>query len=95
VDTVTLKKDFGNLLRRRRALVGLGQEALADKASIHRTHLSLLERGLRMPTLAVIKKLAEALGTTMSSLMRDLEQGNVEPPPAPKKAPARKVKPKA
>jgi transcriptional regulator with XRE-family HTH domain len=94
VDTVALKKDFGNLLRRRRALVGLGQEALADKASIHRTHLSLLERGLRMPTLAVIKKLAEALGTTMSSLMRDLEQGNVEPPPPPKKGAARKAKPK-
>jgi transcriptional regulator with XRE-family HTH domain len=69
----TLQQQFGNLVRRRRLAIGLGQEALADKAGLHRTHVSLLERGKRMPSLAVIKKLAMALDTTMAALMEELE----------------------
>ncbi len=69
----TLQQQFGSLIRRRRLAAGLGQEALADKAGLHRTHVSLLERGKRMPTLQVVKKLAAALGTTMASLMEELE----------------------
>jgi transcriptional regulator with XRE-family HTH domain len=70
----TLQQKFGNLIRRRRKDLGLGQEALADKAGLHRTHVSLLERGKRMPTLAVVQKLAAALDTPMASLMEELEQ---------------------
>ena len=70
----TLQQQFGNLIRKRRHATGLGQEALADKANLHRTHVSLLERGKRMPSLLVVKKLAAALDTTMASLMRELEQ---------------------
>lgn len=70
----TLQQQFGNLIRRRRKAVGLGQEGLADKATLHRTHVSLIERGKRMPSLLVIKKLAAALDTTMADLMRELEQ---------------------
>jgi transcriptional regulator with XRE-family HTH domain len=78
----TLQQQFGNLIRRRRLEVGLGQEALADKAGIHRTHVSLLERGKRMPSLQVIKKLAAALETTMASLMEELERDDRDAPPA-------------
>lgn len=69
-----LQVRFGNLIRRRRAEKGLGQEKLADKAGIHRTHVSLLERGKRMPTLEVVRKLAAGLDTTMASLMEELER---------------------
>lgn len=69
----TLQQQFGKLIRRRRLAIGLGQEALADKAGLHRTHVSLLERGKRMPSLQVVKKLAAGLGTTMASLMEELE----------------------
>ena len=78
----TLQQQFGNLIRRRRHAIGLGQEALADKALLHRTHVSLIERGKRMPSLLVIKKLAAALDTTMANLMRELEQAPGEVPPA-------------
>jgi transcriptional regulator with XRE-family HTH domain len=71
----TLQQQFGSLIRRRRLAAELGQEALADKASLHRTHVSLLERGKRMPSLLVVQKLAKALDTTMSSLMAELEKG--------------------
>lgn len=80
----TLQQQFGSLIRRRRQAVGLGQEALADKAGLHRTHVSLLERGKRMPTLAVVRKLATALNTTMASLVAELEQEEEAPPARPK-----------
>ncbi|MFO0798335.1 MAG: helix-turn-helix transcriptional regulator [Gemmataceae bacterium] len=75
----TLQQQFGSLIRRRRLAVGLGQEALADQATLHRTHVSLLERGKRMPSLLVVKKLAAALGTTMASLMEELESTAADP----------------
>ena len=84
----TLQQQFGNLIRRRRVALGIGQEGLADKAALHRTHVSLLERGKRMPSLLVVRKLASALETTMASLMEELEKG--EPEGAPKKAVAAK-----
>jgi transcriptional regulator with XRE-family HTH domain len=75
----TLQQQFGNLIRRRRHEKGLGQEALADRADLHRTHVSLLERGKRMPSLIVVKKLAAALETTMASLMEELEKAEGPP----------------
>jgi transcriptional regulator with XRE-family HTH domain len=88
----TLREDFGKLIRRRRLQAGLGQEALADKAGLHRTHVSLLERGKRMPTLIVVKKLAAALGTSMADLMAELEsppEERAEQQPRPQGRPKR------
>lgn len=68
-----LQKQFGNLIRKRREAAGLSQEVLADKAGLHRTYISLLERGLRMPSILVLKQLASALNTTMTSLVAELE----------------------
>ena len=69
-----LRRRFGETLRRRRKAIGIGQEKLAHKANVHRTHVSLLERGERLPSLMMIKKLAGALDTTMSKLIEDLER---------------------
>lgn len=81
----SLQQQFGDILRRRREDAGFSQESLATKAKLHRTYISMLERGLRVPTLVVIKKLALALGTTMASLMEELEQVEALPtPPTPK-----------
>jgi transcriptional regulator with XRE-family HTH domain len=71
----TLQRQFGNLIRRRRQAAGLSQEALAGSAGLHRTYISLLERGRRLPSIGVVKQLAAALGTTMTSLVRELEEG--------------------
>jgi transcriptional regulator with XRE-family HTH domain len=69
----TLQKKFGIVVRSRREAVGLSQEKLADLAGLHRTYISLLERGLRMPSIGVVKAIAKALDTTMTSLISDLE----------------------
>jgi transcriptional regulator with XRE-family HTH domain len=53
---------FGSTLRDVRRLRGLTQEELALAGGFDRTYPSLLERGLRTPTLGVLFRLAEALG---------------------------------
>jgi transcriptional regulator with XRE-family HTH domain len=93
VKPAQLRTRFGQVIRRRRLTAQVGQEALADRAAIHRTHLSLIERGQRMPTLFVVQQLAKALGTTMVDLMRDVESGEplgAEPAPLPRGRPRKK-----
>lgn len=70
-----MQQRFGLIVRDRRLKRGLSQERLADIAGLHRTYVSLLERGLRMPSLYVIAKLAEALETTIVDLVYELPQG--------------------
>ena len=70
----SLQRQFGAVVRRRREAAGLTQEGLADAAGLHRTYISLLERGLRMPSILVVKQLARAFATSMASLMKELDE---------------------
>ena len=47
----------------------LSQEAFADEIGLHRTYVSLLERGARNPSIALIDKIARALGVTAGKLL--------------------------
>jgi len=60
---------------RRRKAIGISQEELADRAQVHTSYVSQLERGLKSPTLGVIMRLARALGQPASELMRAVEVG--------------------
>ena len=51
----------------------MSQEDLADRAGIHRTYVSQLERGIKSPTLGVLIKIAKALDTKPSLLVRAFE----------------------
>ena len=62
---------FGAVIREIRIARGLSQEALADRGGFDRTYPSLLERGLRMPTIGTIVRLAQALGVSAESLVAD------------------------
>jgi transcriptional regulator with XRE-family HTH domain len=62
---------FGNVLRTARKARGLTQEALAEIGQFDRSYPSLLERGLRTPTLTSIVRLAEVLGTEAGKLVAD------------------------
>lgn len=70
----SIAKRFGAVLRRRREAAKVSQEGLAASADLHRNYVGLLERGKQIPTILVVEKLATALGTTMSSLMREVEK---------------------
>lgn len=54
-----------------RKLLDLSQEDLADRAQIDRTYVSGIERQVRNPTITVVAKFAEALGTTTADLLTD------------------------
>jgi transcriptional regulator with XRE-family HTH domain len=81
---VKIQQVFGNVVRRRREKAGLSQEALADRAGLHRNYIGLLERGLRTPSIEVLRKVAVGLETTMSSLVRDLERSLAKASASPK-----------
>jgi transcriptional regulator with XRE-family HTH domain len=49
---------------------GFTQERLADKADLDPTYISGIERGVRNPTLAIIARLARALGVSLSELCK-------------------------
>src|SRR5437868_3139853 len=53
---------FAKNLRRQREKRGWSQEELADRADLHRTEISLLERAGREPRLSTIVRLARSLG---------------------------------
>ena len=61
---------FGDVLRACRNRAALSQEHLAETADLDRTYPSLLERGLREPTLGVVIRLARALGIDPCVLVR-------------------------
>jgi transcriptional regulator with XRE-family HTH domain len=63
------KRDrFAANLRRAREAAGISQEELAERCELHRTEVSLLERGGREPRLGTMIKLATALGTDADAL---------------------------
>ncbi len=56
-------------VRRERHDKGWSQEELADRAQLHRTYISGVERGVRNPTVTVVDKIAAALDTTAARLI--------------------------
>ena len=53
--------DYGKALRISRAIAGLQQKELAEKAGLDSSYVSLLEKGRRKPSLKVVRALSEAL----------------------------------
>jgi transcriptional regulator with XRE-family HTH domain len=62
---------FGAVLREHRNRAGITQEELAFRGDLDRTFPSLLERGLRTPTLTIICVLAEALQVEPATLVSE------------------------
>jgi XRE family transcriptional regulator, regulator of sulfur utilization len=64
---------FGAAVRAARTEDGIAQEALAHMAGVERSHMGKIERGEHMPTLAMILKIARALGRSSGELMLETE----------------------
>lgn len=65
----TFLRQFGEKLRELRTALGISQESLAADAGLHRTHISLIERGRRSVRIETIYRLSTALRVQPSSLM--------------------------
>ena len=68
-----IRERFGAAIQERRNALGLTQEDLADKARIHRTYLSDVERGTRNLSLINIERLATALEMSLAELFASVE----------------------
>ena len=68
----TPKQVFAENMREARKRRGLTQERLAFAMRMHRTEISLLERGERDPRLSTLVRLARALDCTPSSLLEEV-----------------------
>jgi len=73
-------RQLGHRIKRRRNFLDLSQEALAERAGIHRTQISFYENGERMPLAATLIKLAAALGISVGRLLVGIEWEVTGPP---------------
>ncbi len=68
-----INQRFGKAIRRRRRELDFSQEELAERAELHRTYISDIERGERNPSLENIGKLAKALNIPIARLFTDYD----------------------
>ncbi|MBI3568121.1 MAG: helix-turn-helix transcriptional regulator [Gemmatimonadetes bacterium] len=68
-----LQRRLARLLREARTGRGLSQEALADRAKVHRTYVGLLERAEREPRLSNLARLLAVLGLSWEEFGRLLD----------------------
>jgi transcriptional regulator with XRE-family HTH domain len=68
-----IRERFGFAVKTRREELNLTQEDLAEKAGIHRTYVSDIERGSRNLSLINIERLAAALSMSLADLFRLVE----------------------
>jgi transcriptional regulator with XRE-family HTH domain len=59
---------LGKAIRAKRVSLGFSQEELAARCGFDRTYISMLERGVRNPSLLNLLKLADGLKTSISKL---------------------------
>lgn len=69
-----LERAFGAVLRQHRLRAEQTQEELALDVGLDRTFVSLLERGLRRPSLTTIFVLARHFGVAPSRLVQEIEE---------------------
>lgn len=69
MEGVDVRQRLAANLRRLRAEKGWSQEEYADRADIHRTYVSDIERARRNPTITVVEKLAAPLGVSAAALL--------------------------
>lgn len=69
--TKSIKKTFGLTVRMLRYQAELSQEQLAERAHLHPTYISSVERGQRSVGLEKIVHIARALGVSPKDLMPD------------------------
>lgn len=70
----------GTILREERNKASISQEELAHLSGLDRTYISMLERGIRKPTLNTLFSMCSALGIYPSSFIKEVEnRSNYKP----------------
>jgi transcriptional regulator with XRE-family HTH domain len=82
METSLITSRFGATVRSLRHGLGLSQEALAERAELHRTYIADVEGGARNVTLKTMERLARALEVSTATLLMHAGEpaGPAEPP---------------
>ncbi|CAN5397483.1 hypothetical protein BH10CYA1_BH10CYA1_00040 [soil metagenome] len=78
VSALEVLERMGLIIAAKRAEMCIGQKELADRAGIHRTYISDIERGRRNVTIGTLNKIAEVLGMTVGELLTIAEKPGAE-----------------
>ena len=73
-----LARRFGELVKRLRYEQVLSQEDFSFRVGLHQTYVSSVERGKRNVTLGTADRIARALGTTLSTMISEIERDREE-----------------
>lgn len=65
---------FGDRIKDMRAASGMSQVDFAERAKFDRNYWGRVERGQQNVSISTLKRIAKALGVTMSSLVEGLEK---------------------
>ncbi|MDP7981243.1 helix-turn-helix domain-containing protein [Bacillus sp. WLY-B-L8] len=68
-----IEESFGVILQKHRTILKMSQEQLALDSNLDRTYISLLERGLRRPTINTVFALAKTLNIKPNILIQEVE----------------------
>ena len=68
-----VKSELGRVIKQLRNQRGITQQDLAEKALLHRTYVSDIERGARNPSLETLVRLAAALQTSLAEMFNNVE----------------------
>lgn len=74
MDVADIKKQFGGNVKKWRLWRGFSQELLAERASLHRTHITDVERGARNLSLESIDRLAHDLEVILPTLFAEVSE---------------------
>ena len=69
IDSARLALTIGSRIRAHREKLGLTQNDLAQATGIHRPNIARLEKGVGLPNLATVIKIANGLSVTLESLI--------------------------
>ena len=69
----SLAMAFGEILKELRKQAGISQEDLANECELDRSFISMLERGLRMPTIETLFKVSKAFEKAPFEIIKLLE----------------------
>lgn len=69
-----IEKAFGIILKNIRKSKGFSQKELAFASELERTYISMLERGIKSPTIHTLFKIASALEIKPSHIIEQVEE---------------------
>jgi len=69
------ERRLGQVIKRRREAGELSQEEFAERAGVHRTYVSQLERGIKSPSVRILDRMAGALKCEAWEILQEASAG--------------------